>query len=184
MHIRKRDYQDLSRAQIWIINALLRLMEEQDYHRITVKEITQEADLARATFYLNYKSKEDVLERYINELYKEFLGETAKLSEPDLYNMALLYFSFWAGYTDFVRLLQKHGLFFMLLEAYERYLPQISENYGSVNIFGNKNIGREDLPYFTCFHAAGLWNILKTWVNSGAKQSPQRLAELYVKFSM
>lgn len=184
MNIKKKDYHALSKSQIWIINALLRLMEDQDYSKITVKEITLEADLARATFYLNYKSKDDVLKSYIAELYQEFLNEAIQLPKPDLYQMALLYFEFWAGYMDFVILLQKHNLFFMLLEAYEQCLPQLSESFYPFNIFESKNIRQEDLQYFTCFHAAGLWNILKAWTNSGAKDSPQKLAELYVKFSM
>ncbi|MYL70455.1 TetR family transcriptional regulator [Halobacillus litoralis] len=38
------------RSRKWIIEALLRLMEEKPYHKISVKEITETAELVRKTF--------------------------------------------------------------------------------------------------------------------------------------
>ena len=41
----------------WILEALLKLMEEKDYEKITIKELTARADLDRKTFYRNFRSK-------------------------------------------------------------------------------------------------------------------------------
>ncbi|MBV7333272.1 TetR/AcrR family transcriptional regulator [Chloroflexi bacterium TSY] len=41
--------------------ALLDLLQEKDYESITVQEITDRADLNRATFYLHYESKQELL---------------------------------------------------------------------------------------------------------------------------
>jgi AcrR family transcriptional regulator len=41
--------------------ALVELIQEKGYEAVSVEEITQRADLGRATFYLHYKDKEDLL---------------------------------------------------------------------------------------------------------------------------
>ncbi|MBZ9693497.1 TetR/AcrR family transcriptional regulator [Clostridium sp. M14] len=45
----------------WLIEALFDLMEEKPYSTITVKEISDKAQLSRRTFYRNFKVKEDLL---------------------------------------------------------------------------------------------------------------------------
>jgi len=44
--------------------ALLALITEKDYDDITVEELTGRADLGRATFYLHYRDKDDLLLDY------------------------------------------------------------------------------------------------------------------------
>ncbi|MGL6299693.1 TetR/AcrR family transcriptional regulator [Streptococcus iniae] len=45
-----------------LIQALLRLMKNNNYQLITVSEISDEAQLSRRTFYRIYDSKNDILE--------------------------------------------------------------------------------------------------------------------------
>ena len=52
-------------------NALLKLIQEKEYDSISVEEITQQANLGRATFYLHYKDKEDLLVDEFNERVNE-----------------------------------------------------------------------------------------------------------------
>lgn len=66
----------VSRTQKSIIDALLKLMEEDNFDEITITQIAQEAEVARRTFYLNYSTKSDVLASYIKSLYDEFVEET------------------------------------------------------------------------------------------------------------
>lgn len=48
-------------SQKWLVTALLDLMKEKPYNKITIKEIAEKADLDRSTFYRNINSKEAVL---------------------------------------------------------------------------------------------------------------------------
>ena len=41
--------------------ALLELIEERDYERVTIEDITERADVARSTFYSHFSSKEELL---------------------------------------------------------------------------------------------------------------------------
>lgn len=54
--------------------ALLELMVELGYERMSVQQILERADVGRATFYLHFRSKEDLL-RSCLELLREHLEE-------------------------------------------------------------------------------------------------------------
>jgi AcrR family transcriptional regulator len=63
------------RTRRFIAQALIALMLEERYDRITVQDIIDRADVGRSTFYAHYRDKEDVLikesERMIALLYAE-----------------------------------------------------------------------------------------------------------------
>lgn len=51
--------------------ALMELIREKGYEALTVEEITRRADLGRATFYLHYKDKDDLLLEEFSQLARE-----------------------------------------------------------------------------------------------------------------
>lgn len=57
-----------------LAESLLRLMESNSYKDITILQITQEAQVARRTFYRNFDSKEELLRYAIALLSEEFLA--------------------------------------------------------------------------------------------------------------
>lgn len=60
--------------------ALLDLVVEQDYETITIQDITDRADLNRATFYLHYSSKEELLIASLEERFDELVSKFDELS--------------------------------------------------------------------------------------------------------
>jgi AcrR family transcriptional regulator len=71
------------RSRRLIVDALLALMLEKRYDRITVQEILDRADVGRSTFYAQFRSKEDVLvsevERVLGQLHEQ---QRAAASDP------------------------------------------------------------------------------------------------------
>ncbi|UZM97271.1 TetR/AcrR family transcriptional regulator [Lysinibacillus sp. MHQ-1] len=55
-------------------DALVELIDEQGYEKITVQDITQRATLNRATFYLHYRDKLDLLYQSSEEILHELVG--------------------------------------------------------------------------------------------------------------
>lgn len=49
------------RAKIRIVNAVLELVENQDFDKITVKDICEAAGISKTTFYQHFSSKYDIL---------------------------------------------------------------------------------------------------------------------------
>lgn len=54
-------------------NALIDLILETGYDNITIQNITDRADLSRATFYLHYKDKDELLANSLEEIFEELV---------------------------------------------------------------------------------------------------------------
>ncbi|MGG3572279.1 TetR/AcrR family transcriptional regulator [Bacillus gobiensis] len=59
------------RTKRLIRDAFTKLMEEKGFEGITVRDLTQKADINRGTFYLHYRDKHDLLERSEAEILQE-----------------------------------------------------------------------------------------------------------------
>src|SRR6266545_463064 len=65
----------IQRTRQALHTALLELTREKGYDSISIEEITDRANVGRATFYLHYKDKEDLL----LELFSEMANEKVQL---------------------------------------------------------------------------------------------------------
>lgn len=64
-----------------IREALISLMDEQGFDRTTVRDITASAAINRATFYLHYQDKYDLLKKTVDEMMRQL--EEAMQLPPD-----------------------------------------------------------------------------------------------------
>ena len=71
-HIESRGDRRTIRTKRLIANALRELALEKDYHKITIKDIVERADVGRATFYAHFEDKND-LSRFI--LLERFMAQ-------------------------------------------------------------------------------------------------------------
>ena len=58
----------MKKSQQWLYESLIELMKNHPFEKITIAEITKNADLDRTTFYRNYDSKIDILNFGINKI--------------------------------------------------------------------------------------------------------------------
>ncbi|WP_227793262.1 TetR/AcrR family transcriptional regulator [Paenibacillus guangzhouensis] len=70
-------------------DALIALMEEREFDHITVQDISDRATVKRATFYLHYKDKYDLLENCIDAVLEEFQREVSIRQEDEAFDYAL-----------------------------------------------------------------------------------------------
>jgi AcrR family transcriptional regulator len=68
------------RSRQQLTQALLDLVVEKEYETITIQDITDRADLNRATFYLHYSSKEELLIASLEERFDELVSQFDQLS--------------------------------------------------------------------------------------------------------
>jgi AcrR family transcriptional regulator len=69
--IKNKTDRRIQRTRQSLRTALLELIKEKDYDAISIEEITERANVGRATFYLRYKDKEDLLLDEIREMANE-----------------------------------------------------------------------------------------------------------------
>ena len=53
------------RTRSWIFEALMLLLDEKPYSKISVSDITKKAGIARQTFYRNYNDKTEIVSEYL-----------------------------------------------------------------------------------------------------------------------
>jgi len=72
----------VARTKAAIEDAFVQLVLEQGYERVAVEDISDRADLARATFYAHYPNKEAVLFSVSNRLTEDLMQRIAYRSGP------------------------------------------------------------------------------------------------------
>jgi len=72
----------VARTKAAIEDAFVQLVLERGYERVAVEDISERADLARATFYSHYPNKEAVLFSVFNRLIEDLMQRIAYQSGP------------------------------------------------------------------------------------------------------
>lgn len=96
----------IRKTQKQLGDALVSLIMEKGYETITIKEITDRADVAHATFYRHYKDKDELLARKLEAVIEE-LKEFVR--EPGLQDAE--------GYLIFKHAEENHILYRILLSS-------------------------------------------------------------------
>ncbi|KXS47155.1 MULTISPECIES: TetR/AcrR family transcriptional regulator [Halanaerobium] len=171
----KRESSGAFKSKKMITQALISLMEEKDYSKITVAEITKRADLVRRTFYSHFKNKEEVLVCYINQIIEEHIQSYLQLDDHSELTIAEIYFKLWAKHLDFVLLLKNNDLL-ILLKGFEKYIEELDKAFSAFKCLGLSESAAEYAPKF---YAGALWSTLDKWIEKGMEESPAELGKLF-----
>jgi len=89
--------------------SLLAMILEEGYDEISIQDITDKANLGRATFYLHYKDKDDLLLDVMDQLIADFMGQIPQLTEAHWHmedtKLMTKLFDFAAQHYDLYRIL-------------------------------------------------------------------------------
>jgi AcrR family transcriptional regulator len=72
------------RTRTLLRDALIALILEKGYDAVTVQDITDRADLGRATFYLHYNNKDELLLSMIEDIQAEVSQQIGPISDAQL----------------------------------------------------------------------------------------------------
>lgn len=93
-------------------DALISLLGEKDFQSITVQDITNIADVNRATFYAHYHDKYDLLQKLVDEILHEFeeifiSSSTIKNDQRHPYDLYVSIFKHFQQWGDFYKVSRK-----------------------------------------------------------------------------
>ena len=151
--------------------SLLRLLREQSYTRITIKDICAGADLSRQTFYQMFDSKDEVMQFHFSTLFAEFSSECGDFQCISVSDLACRFFQFFYRHQDFVGVLIKNNMTYMLEQQFERYLRQI-------DLFREINEQERHPDYSLSFVAGALTQLLSHWFQCGFDLSAREAGQL------
>lgn len=165
------------RSKQLITDALLELMLEEDFNRITITQITKRGQVDRKTFYRNFESKEDILLEYCDQLANDFIERIKNSEALNCYKVGLLYFEFWLENLDFLKLLAHQHLLWFFSCKFNKRVPDI---FKVISIVANyQDIDEDFYEYQLYYISGGIWSLLLKWIEDGAKKSPHEMAIIF-----
>lgn len=63
------------KSQQWLAEALIALIKEMPYEKITIQHICKKAGLSRQTFYNFFSTKDDIIRFWLQQIYEEELDK-------------------------------------------------------------------------------------------------------------
>ncbi len=173
--------------------SLCELLVNKRLDQITVSELSELADINRSTFYLHYSN--------VRELYQEL--KTNLLEE---YKKSLMQYSINSlTYSDQISNSEHQNEQSLLKETFSfikknnKYVPiilaqgygdQILENLVSAgkevflqNIYANKtHFSKSEEAYYFSYVVSGIISVIRSWVESGMKESPEKMSLITIQF--
>lgn len=144
-------------------NALLVVMEQYDFRKITITQLSQEAGLSRKTFYRLFKGKEELLDFFFENLYKEFLIQIKSRQLQHYWDVVQCYFDFCEERKELLSLLKRNNLLAPLFEGSYQYSFKVFEYVRSKE---TADIYSSFLPYLLAYSIGGMYSMLLKWVES------------------
>lgn len=168
--------------------ALLELMEEKDCKKITVREISERATLNRATFYLHYYDKDELLEQMVDEAL-ENLRMSMQIREME-FN-----YDSENPHPIFVRLFTKmieKPRFYKVMLVHEK-VPNFTEAVGEIIEQsvrqGTRHMLKDELEFkvpveiSNAYIASAYFGMLIWWLKNDMPYTPEYMAKQLTRMS-
>jgi AcrR family transcriptional regulator len=183
MKNQKEDRRSLRTRQL-LHHALVELMLEKRYDRITIQDIIDRADVGRSTFYAHFQDKEDLA---ISSLEQMFDHLSQRLAQGDSGDRRILptlelFQHVQEQHQLFNALIKGRGidLFFEKGQAY--WSKKIEAQIRSLLPKGQKPA--VPLPIVSNHIAGALVTLLKWWLDNKMPYPPERMDEIFHQLVM
>lgn len=157
------------KAESLIISALFELLKKNSFDRISITAITQKASVSRLSYYRNFNSKEDIVERFFDQEFQQFMTELAskKQTEFTLRNIMILSFSYWQKRHQQIRLLVRDDQTYLIYISFKKNMHLILKKYQD-----KLSLTRRQAE----FVEGGIMIVLLEWIQDGCQDTPEELA--------
>lgn len=156
-------------------DSLFKLLSEKNIAHITVKELTDLADVNRSTFYSYYTDIYDMMEQIQDELYLSFFSviRAAGESVDDVDS----YFAYITGFLGYVRENRETCTFFLRNDRNNKLVVRIKNDIRSLLNDSKKDYSLEDPRcYLTDFALSAMLETVVAWMDDGMIAEPEALA--------
>jgi AcrR family transcriptional regulator len=175
----------IDRTRATLRDALIPLILELGYDSVTVQDITDRANVGRATFYLHYRDKDELLMECVDVIVADFLHQIQQQPVEDWIasDGATIrqVFEFAAGNADLFRIIMRgHGS----LRTSHRLREIVADKTSQVVQAAVKKNGVQlNLPVevISNFFAGSLLALINWWLEEERPYSANQMAEMFLK---
>ncbi|MCL6573039.1 MAG: TetR/AcrR family transcriptional regulator [Bacillus sp. (in: Bacteria)] len=171
------------RTKRMIRDALTVLMEEKGFEGITVRDLTDRANINRGTFYLHYRDKYDLLEQSEDEIITEIEKLTLQVNLKDAFNYNRQDEPFPFIITLFDYLLENSSFMKIILSpkggvSFQLKLKDLIKRTFSKNILANIRIEDMLVPaeFLMAYVSSAHIGVIQHWLKTGMEKSPREMA--------
>lgn len=166
----------------WMMAALLALLKKKAYADIRIKEISDQAKLARCTFYRYYSSKDELLLRCCRVRANKLAQRIRQENYYTFYGVSVAYFSFFLEERDFFELLRKNDLLYFFLRSYDDLMFDVARAVKRENYEKGAADFSQKVRFHFLYGLHGLWGMADNWLRNGCRESPEELAQYITAF--
>ena len=167
-------------------NALLKLLEKKGFEYITIKEICEEAQVNRSTFYLHYENVGDLLEETTRRLLDRFLSYftvelrniNTRFAECELKELNFIteeymqpYLSYIRDYRKIFATALKNNQTFGLEQIYSRMFESIFNP-----ILERFGYPEEHRKFVMMFYLNGINAVVNQWLAEECRQPVEEIS--------
>lgn len=161
-------------------DALISLILERGYEHITIKDITERADVAYVTFFRHYKTIDELLTRQLDSIVNELMDRLEATEHLTAYNAAA------EGRIIFEHVGQHHALYRVLLGSPGAFyvVKHLKATIaGRISQECEESLIRlPDAPpneILANHIAASILAMIEWWLENDRPYSPERMGEIY-----
>ncbi|MDF2887406.1 MAG: transcriptional regulator, TetR family [Lacrimispora sp.] len=184
MDMQKQDRR-IRKTQRLLKKSLLELMEKKDFKNISVKDITELADLNRGTFYLHYADTYSLLQEMETEVLKDFQnmvnGYRDAFKKASLMPVTIPIIQYIEENKKICKILFENS---SSNDFVNRFHTLILKNGTAIIKEQYPNAKDVTLNYFLEFITYGLTGVFKQWLNTDMQQPKEEVAEFVDKVIM
>lgn len=174
---RKTDKEDrrIRRTKTLLRQGLIQLMEQKDIKDISVRELSDLADINRGTFYLHYSDIYDMLNQMEDELFIEFNEILDRNMDCSLKHISpettlLDIFTYLERHKDLVKIMMgPHG---------DLAFVNRMKNLVKKRLYDILDLTQTscDYSYMEAFIVSGCIGVIEAWLNHPAAHTPEEIA--------
>lgn len=155
-----------------IFTALLILMEKKPYEEITITDIAKKAGVSRMSYYRLYKSKDDILIQYFNEVFETILVQAKERKEVNRYEFGLMIFQTARENDRLLKAVLRAKLYELVLRQFIRFCYYLAEHIVHMDMKDGKT------DYWVYEEAGRFSLLLICWIERGLAESPEEMAKI------
>lgn len=183
----KKPDRRIQRTRQLLRDALISLILEKGYDAVTVQEITERANLGRATFYIHYNNKEELLLSSLHEVFDDLktrYGEPSReqFLDPE-HDLRTYPFRHALENKDLYRVtLFSHQGTAALIKGIRQYMAdEIQTSIVAVTQPGEPQVPAEVAANYM---AGALLGLIGWWLEQDNTYTPEAMADMYHQLSL
>jgi AcrR family transcriptional regulator len=173
------------RTRASLQDALIRLMKEKPFREIQIAEIANRAGVSRPTFYLHYRSKEELLMGGVDAVFEEFYRERAAAIAAgsfDRREFSIRMFQYWERYAETMRLVIQADIHNELKKRLKEYFSLVIAELAVRHEKPPAYLRSKDL--IIDFISGGAHALLTQWIAEGMPYSAKQMGQLFYELTV